>query len=76
MGLLLFWTFRGGSAASWKWRWFWGAFIGVVLWAAMDEFHQSFVPTRTASFMDVGIDPAGGILTLFVIGFWHRLGRR
>jgi len=43
-----------------------------VLWAATDEFHQSLVPTRTASFMDVGIDTAGGILALFVIGWCHR----
>jgi VanZ family protein len=76
LGLLLFRAFRGGSAALWNWRWFWGALIVVVLWAAIDEFHQSFVPTRTASLVDVGIDAAGGILALFVIGLCNRHGKK
>ena len=70
--ILLFRAFRGGSAASWNWRWFWGALIVVVLWAAIDEFHQSLVPPRTASLVDVGIDTAGGVLAQFVIALWHR----
>ncbi len=72
LGILLFRAFRGGSAAAWNWRWFGGALIVVVLWAAIDEFHQSLVPTRTASLVDVGIDTAGGILALFMIGLCHR----
>lgn len=36
--------------------------IGVAaIWAATDEFHQSFVPTRTASPVDVLIDVCGAI---------------
>lgn len=36
--------------------------IGLVFgYAALDEFHQSFVPGRTASFRDVLIDTSGGI---------------
>jgi VanZ family protein len=72
LGLLLFRAFRGGSIASWNWRWSFFAVIVVVLWAASDEFHQSFVPTRTASVVDVGIDTAGGILAQFVSAFWQR----
>ena len=34
------------------------------LYAASDEFHQSFVPTRTASFYDVMIDTVGAALGL------------
>ena len=48
------------------------ALIVVVLCAAIDEFHQSFVPTRMGSYVDVGIDTAGGILALFVIALCHR----
>lgn len=33
----------------------------VVVWAATDEFHQSFVPSRTASVVDVMIDGFGGL---------------
>jgi VanZ family protein len=31
-----------------------------ILYAATDEFHQSFVPSRSASVTDVMIDAAGG----------------
>ena len=32
---------------------------GLVLFAVSDEIHQSFVPGRTASFMDIGLDLIG-----------------
>jgi VanZ family protein len=38
------------------------AFIGALLFAVTDEFHQSFVHSRTSSLGDVGIDCAGAIL--------------
>jgi VanZ family protein len=72
MGLLLFRAFHGKSIVWWNWRWSFFAIIGVVLWAACDEFHQSFIPTRTASVMDVAIDTAGGVLSQFVVVLWHR----
>ena len=75
LGLLLFRTFRGDSVSSWSWRWSFFALIVVVVWAAGDEFHQSFVPTRTASAVDVAIDTAGGILAQCVAFLWHR-GRK
>ena len=74
-GLLLFRMFRGSSVSSWNWRWPILAVIAVALWAASDEFHQSFVPSRTASAADVAIDTAGGILAQFVAFLWHR-GRK
>ncbi len=76
LGLLLFRTFRGRSTLLWNWRWSFFAVIVVFLWAASDEFHQSFVSTRTASAVDVGIDTAGGILAQFVAAFWHRYRKK
>jgi VanZ family protein len=76
LGLLLFRTFRGRSALLWNWRWSFFAVILVALWAASDEFHQSFVSTRTASVVDVSIDTAGGILAQFVAALWHRYRRK
>ncbi len=76
LGLLLFRTFRGNSTLLWNWRWSFFAVIGVALWAAGDEFHQSFVSTRTASAVDVVIDTAGGILSQFVAALWHRYRRK
>lgn len=59
LGIFVFRALRGELTASRKWRWSFFALVVVVLWAAMDEFHQSFVLTRTASPMDVGLDTAG-----------------
>ncbi len=72
LGLLLFRTFRGSSASLWNWRWSFLAILVVALWAISDEVHQSYVSTRTASAVDVGIDTVGGILAQFVAVLWHR----
>lgn len=72
LGLLLFRAFRGGSIASWNWRWSFFAALFVFLWATGDEFHQSFVQTRTASVVDVIIDTAGGVFAQFVSFWWYR----
>ena len=76
LGLLLFRAFRGGSTGSWNWRWSFFAVMLVALWAAGDEFHQSFVSTRTASVVDVVLDTAGGVLAQFAIIFWHRYRKK
>lgn len=44
---------------------------GAALYAASDEFHQSFVPSRGASLHDVGIDATGATLGL-IIFWWFR----
>ena len=40
------------------------AVLGAAAYAATDEFHQSFIPTRTASIYDVMIDTVGACLGL------------
>jgi VanZ family protein len=77
LGFLVFRATRGGSAASWNWRWSFWSLAVVALWAALDELHQSFVPARTASMADVGIDIAGGFLaqTVIAIGYRYRKNR-
>ncbi len=72
LGFLLFRAFRGRSRIWWNWRWFFLTSIVVLLWGASDEFHQSFISTRTASIRDVGVDAAGGILGQFMSGLWKR----
>jgi VanZ family protein len=61
LGLLLLCAFRAGSPKLWSWRWAFFTITIVLFYAVSDEFHQSFVSTRTASIVDVGIDTAGGI---------------
>ncbi len=72
LGFLLFRAFRGPSGVWWGWRWFSLALIVVVVWAISDEFHQSLVPARTASALDVGIDTLGGIIGQIANGLWIR----
>jgi VanZ family protein len=45
---------------------FWFALIGCAIFAASDEFHQSFVPTRTSSLNDVMIDLSGALIGLAI----------
>jgi VanZ family protein len=39
--------------------------VFTLVWAATDEFHQSWVPSRTASIVDVMIDGFGGLFGTF-----------
>ena len=52
------------------------AFFVAAGFAASDEFHQSFVPTRTASARDVMIDCVGALVavSLCAILTWRRNG--
>lgn len=48
------------------------AFGAAVIHAALDEFHQSFVATRTASPRDVMLDIFGALLGLMICGIFAR----
>jgi VanZ family protein len=76
MGILFFRAFRSDSLQKWHLRWTIYAIIGVVFYAGSDEFHQSFVSSRTASLVDVGIDSAGGILSQIAIILRWEIMRR
>jgi len=59
----------------WSWHEVCLVLLLVALYAASDEFHQRFVPTRTAHVTDVFIDTAGGAAGLFVlwlVGRWRK----
>jgi VanZ family protein len=65
--LLAFLAARAFSGSGKEWlrrHWFWWAAGLVVLYALFDEYHQSFMPTRTGSIYDSMIDTAGGITCL------------
>lgn len=52
--------------------------VGIALlitasYAATDEWHQSFVPGRTAAIGDVLIDSSGGLLSLLIVLFWYHI---
>ncbi len=59
----------------WRWSEAGLAWSVAALYAASDEFHQSFVPSRGASVGDVMLDSAGalaGLLALWVFGRWRK----
>jgi VanZ family protein len=59
----------------WNWREARLTLLIVALYAASDEFHQVFVPTRTAQVSDVLVDTSGGaagLLALWLIGRWRK----
>lgn len=47
------------------------SFCLVALYALLDEFHQSFVSTRTGTIYDSLIDMAGGATALAVLAAWR-----
>lgn len=48
------------------------AFLLPVLYAVSDEYHQTFVPGRSGSLMDVLIDAAGVGIGLWLLHRWRK----
>jgi VanZ family protein len=74
-GLLALLTARAFSLTETlgiKYHWFLWSLAFVAFYSLTDEYHQSFVPSRTASIYDSMIDTAGG-LTLLAVYFLFRL---
>ncbi len=72
LGLLLFKAFRGTSQQEWRLKWAVWAVAVAAFYALTDEFHQSFVATRTASVTDVSIDAVGAAMAQLVNIFTYR----
>jgi VanZ family protein len=52
--------------------WFQLGLLLVVIYALLDEFHQSFVASRTGSIYDCALDVAGGLTVLLVFKLYGR----
>ncbi len=52
---------EGGKKIRLKWLW---ALVFTVIYAGMDEYHQSMVPGRTATLRDVGFDTLGAVTAM------------
>ena len=66
---------RWRDARPWSWREAMEALWFAALYAASDEFHQTFVPSREGCLRDVGIDTCGaaaGLLALWALGRWRK----
>ena len=67
LGFLATRAFRTSPRPAIRQRWFLICVTLVVVYALIDEFHQSFVPSRTGSIFDSFIDMAGGLTALLII---------
>jgi VanZ family protein len=74
-GMLSFLLFRSWRATlpafeNIRWRSYWAtmAILGTALVASLDEWHQSFIPSRTGRWQDVVLDTCAGVAAqIFVL---------
>jgi VanZ family protein len=65
-----------GERSGWSLRWAILTLVIAVLYAGLDEWHQSFVPLREPRFRDVLIDSAGALLAQFFVWIFAQFRRR
>jgi VanZ family protein len=64
------------NASSWRWSHAGLALALAALYAASDEIHQAFVPSRQGSVWDVLLDTSGAALALLCLWAVGRLRKR
>ena len=66
--------FRGvrGARIGWRWTWALAALSIAAGYSALDEIHQAFVTSRTASPWDSLLDSAGAFVASLVLFLWFR----
>jgi VanZ family protein len=72
LGLLAARAFITSSRTRLSRSWFVAALLLVCVYALSDEYHQSFVASRTASIYDSLIDMAGGFTALLFLTLWRK----
>jgi len=76
LGLFAARAFRTSRHTLLRANWFPAALALIGVYALLDEYHQSFVPSRTASIYDSMVDVAGGLTVLVAIGLWQATRKR
>jgi VanZ family protein len=78
-GILSVLIFRACRATSpqvlklrWSSRWTVLAVLGTAVVASLDEWHQSFIPTRTGRWQDVVLDTCAGIAAQILVFLWLK----
>ncbi len=72
--LLLYRGFRG-VRHGWRWTWGLAALLCAAGYSVLDEIHQAFVASRTASAYDSLLDSIGAFAAFGVMWAWFRWGR-
>ncbi len=74
LSILLFRAWRATlpamSSVKWTMRWANIAILGTALVASLDEWHQSFIPSRTGRWQDVMLDTCAGVAAQILIFLW------
>ncbi len=76
LGFLAWRAFATSSNEFIRRRWFQLGSALVVIYALLDELHQRFEPTRTASIYDSAIDILGGLTVLLLCRIFDARGQR
>ena len=75
LSILLFRAWRETLPAlgnpRWTIRWANIAVLGTALVASLDEWHQSYIPSRTGSIHDVFLDTCAGIGAQILVYLWQ-----
>src|SRR5215216_1778225 len=69
-------AFRTSARTALRRRWWPAAFALVACVALVDEYHQSFLPSRTGTIYDSLLDIAGGAAALACAALWLARRRR
>jgi len=66
--------FRGarGNRVGWRWTWALAALSIAAGYSALDEVHQAFVASRTASPLDSLLDSVGAFVASLALFAWYR----
>jgi len=77
LSILLFRAWRETLPAlgnpKWTFRWANIAVLGTALVASLDEWHQSYIPSRTGTPRDVLLDTCAGIGAQILVFLWTKL---
>jgi len=74
-GLFLYRGVRKGRS-GWRWTWGLSAWFVAAVYASLDEVHQAFVASRTASPYDSLLDSIGALFAVIVIWIYFNFPKR
>jgi VanZ family protein len=69
--------YRGvrGARRGWRWSWGFAALCCAAGYSVLDEIHQAFVASRTASAYDSLLDSTGAFVAFLALWLWFRWRR-
>ncbi len=73
LALLLYRAIRSGSVERWRWSWAVYTLAIVIVFALLDEYHQTFTRNRVGSIYDSLTDISGGLTALLSLWLWRRM---